>query len=74
MNDKLYDVLNKIQRWLPSLALFYVAIASIWKLPLSEEICKTINAIAGLLAATLEISCVVYTRKLKEEKAISEGN
>ena len=65
MSDKLYDILNKIQRWLPFLAIFYVSIASTWGLPFSEEVSKTINAIAALLAGTLEVSCLVYTRKMK---------
>lgn len=55
MSNKLYDILNKIQRWLPALGAFYIAIASIWLLPLADEINKTIAAIATLLAATLEI-------------------
>jgi len=55
MSNKLYDILNKIQRWLPALGAFYIAIASIWVLPLSDEINQTIAAIATLLAATLEI-------------------
>jgi hypothetical protein len=55
MSNRLYDILNKIQRWLPALGAFYIAIASIWVLPLADEINKTIAAIATLLAATLEI-------------------
>jgi len=55
MSNKLYDILNKIQRWLPALGAFYIAIASIWLLPLADEINQTIAAICTLLAATLEI-------------------
>lgn len=66
MSDRLYDILSKVQRWLPALAVFYITIASIWGLPFGDEISKTINAIAALLAATLEISTVVYHKKKHE--------
>ena len=65
MSDKLYDILSKIQRWLPALAVFYVTLAGIWGFPWGDEVSKTINALAALLAATLEISTVVYHKKLK---------
>lgn len=37
MSNKVYDILNKIQRWLPALGVFYLAIAAIWHLPLGDE-------------------------------------
>lgn len=55
MSNKLYDILNKIQRWLPAVGTFYIALASIWMLPLADEVNKTIVAVATLLATTLEI-------------------
>lgn len=63
--NQVYDILSKIQRWLPSLGLFYVAIAKIWGLPWGSEINETIVAIATLLAATLEVSSARY---YKEER------
>ncbi len=65
MSDRIYDILSKIQRWLPSLGLFYVAIAKIWGLPWGSEINETIVAVATLLAATLEVSSARY---YKEER------
>ena len=65
MNDTVYDILSKVQRWLPSLGLFYVAISKIWGLPWGSEINETIVAVATLLAATLEISS---SRYYKEER------
>ncbi len=65
MSDSIYDILSKIQRWLPSLGLFYVAVAKIWGLPWGSEINETIVAIATLLAATLEVSSARY---YKEER------
>ena len=55
MSDKLYDILNKIQRWLPALAAFYLGLSAIWPLPYGNEVNKTIALIATFLAATLEI-------------------
>lgn len=55
MKSKIYDILNKIQRWLPALATFYVGLSLVWNLPYGNEINKTISLIATLLAATLEV-------------------
>lgn len=63
MSNKLYDVLNKIQRWLPALGMFYLALCQIWDLPFGNEINETIVAIATLLATTLEIATSSYLRK-----------
>ena len=60
MNNKTYDILSKIQRWLPALAVFYMALCTIWNLPFGQEVRDTILAIAALLAATLEISTGSY--------------
>lgn len=64
MSNKLYDILNKIQRWLPALAVFYMTISKIWSLPLGEPIRDTILAVATLLAATLEVSTAQYNKQL----------
>ncbi len=60
MTNKVYDILSKIQRWLPALGVFVLAIGKIWNLPLGKEINETILAVAALLAATLEVSSVRY--------------
>lgn len=63
MSDKTYDILNKVQRWLPALATFYVGLALIWGFPYGDEISKTIGLVASLLAATLEVATVSYNKK-----------
>ena len=70
MSDKHYDILNKIQRWLPALGLFYIGLAQIWGVPYGDEINKTIVLIATLLGTTLEIATSTYEKemRLKEEK------
>ena len=60
MSNKTYDILSKIQRWLPALAVFYMALCTIWNLPFGQEVRDTILAVAALLAATLEISTGSY--------------
>jgi len=61
--NQLYDVLSKIQRWLPSLGLFYLALTKIWNLPFGSQVNDTIVAIATLLAATLEVSSARYYKE-----------
>lgn len=63
MTNKTYDVLSKIQRWLPALGVFYLALCKIWGLPFGSEINDTIVSVATLLAATLEISSARYFRE-----------
>ena len=71
MTNKLYDILSKIQRWLPSLGLFYLALTKIWNLPFGSQVNDTIVAVATLLAATLEVSSSRYYKtegeRLKDE-------
>jgi hypothetical protein len=62
MSNKLYDILNKLQRWIPSLAVFYLALCKIWGLALGQQVSDTLMAIAALLAATLEISTAEYNK------------
>ena len=62
MNNTVYDVLSKAQRWLPSLGLFYLALAKTWALPYGSAVSDTVAAVSTLLAATLEISSGCYYR------------
>lgn len=69
MSDKLYNILNKIQRWLPCVATFYVALTETWDLPYGTEVSKTILCVATLLASTLEIASNQYYKENKETEA-----
>lgn len=60
MSNKTYDIINKIQRWLPALGVFYLAMCQIWGFQYGDEVNKTILAVTALLAATLEISTGKY--------------
>ena len=60
LDNKLYDILNKIQRWLPAIGVLYLALCKIWNLPYGQAINNTIVAVAAFLATTLEISTGIY--------------
>lgn len=67
MTDKVYDIINKAQRWLVALGALYLTIAEIWKLPFGNEVNKTIVAIGTFLAIVLEAA----TTKWQKDHAIS---
>jgi len=58
--NKAYDILSKIQRWLPALGVFYLTLCKIWGFPFGTEVNETIVAVATLMAATLEVSSARY--------------
>lgn len=61
LSNKVYDTLKFIaQIVLPAVATFYVTIASIWGLPLGDEISRTLMAVDTLLGAVLMISSSKY--------------
>ena len=68
MSNKVYDILNKVQRWLPAVGIFYLAICEIWGLSFGNEVNNTIVAVATLLATTLEISSGKYYKEQSKEQ------
>lgn len=69
MSNKVYDILKFIaQIVLPAIATFYVTIASIWNLPLGDEISRTVMAVDTLLGAILMISSSQYKAQELEKK------
>lgn len=62
MSNTLYDILNKLQRWLPAVGVFYLTLAKIWALPLGTEVNETVVAVCTLLAAFLEVSTSQYNK------------
>ena len=62
LNDKTYDILNKIQRWIPAVGVFYLALCKIWGFSYGDEVNNTIVAIATLLATTLEVANEQYLK------------
>lgn len=55
MSNKAYDIINKIQRFLPAVASFYLVLVAAWGLPYGNQIEKTIMGVAALLAVFLEV-------------------
>lgn len=62
LSDKVFDIVNKIQRWLPLLALFYLALCETWGLPYGNEIRDTVASIGVLLAGILEDATATYEK------------
>lgn len=69
LNNDVYDILNKLQRWLTAIGALYVGIASVWKLPYPHEIEETIKYVVIFLATILETSTFFYN---KEQKKLAE--
>ena len=67
MSDKTYDIINKAQRWLVALGVFYLAIAEIWHLPFANEVNNTVVAVGTLLATILEVA----TSKWQKDHAVA---
>lgn len=67
LSNQAYDILSKIQRWLPAIGIFYLALCQIWNFPYGDEVNKTILALAAFLAATLEISTGKYHESVLDD-------
>ena len=65
LSNKTYDILKYIAMiLLPALATLYFGLASIWKLPYSEEIVGTITSIDAFMGALLGISTYNYNKEM----------
>ena len=65
--DSIYDLLKYVSRYLGALSTLYVALAAIWGWPLANEVSKTCAALAGFIAAILEVSTVAYKTEMNSE-------
>ena len=74
LSNRAYDIWNKIQRWLPAIAVLYVALSQIWGLPFGDEINKTIMAICTFLASILEVSSSQYFKSEKAKEEVVDEN
>ena len=63
MSNSVYDILSKIQRWLPALGAFYLGLCKVWGFSFGSEVNETVVLAAALLAATLEIAGVKFYRE-----------
>lgn len=74
MSNQLYDILNKIQRWMYALGAFYIGLCAVWGFPFGDEVNKTLALVATLLAATLEISTANYRKNQLEQSNRIDGD
>ena len=65
-NNKVYDVLKWITTVaLPAVTAFYLALASIWGWPYSEQIGASLAALTAFCAAMLGVSSIQYKKELQ---------
>jgi len=67
--DSVYDVLKYLCLYgLPSITLFWAAIGTIWGIPYTTEIERTLVAVNALLGGLLGISTISYNKTKIEDK------
>lgn len=66
MSNKMYDILSKIQRFMPALGVCYLGLCKIWGFPYGNEVNQTIVLLATLLGTLLEISTAQYLKAMKK--------
>lgn len=65
MTNKVYDALKWVaQILLPAIGTLYFALASVWGLPMAEQVVGTITAIDAFLGVILGISSAQYNKPL----------
>ena len=75
MSNKMYDILSKIQRFMPALGVCYLGLCKIWGFPYGNEVNQTIVLIATLLGTTLEIATAQYLKSIKKtSESFSDQN
>lgn len=66
--NEVYDILKYLCMYgLPSITIFWAAIGSIWGIPYTVEIERTLVAINALLGGLLGISSIQY-KKLEDKE------
>ena len=67
MSNKLYDVLKWVALVaLDAVGLFYKTIATIWSLPLGDEVLATCAALSLLIGTLIGVSSAQYNKKEAE--------
>lgn len=70
MSNKMYDILSKIQRFMPALGVCYLGLCKIWGFPYGNEVNQTIVLLATLLGTLLEISTAQYLKAVKKASEV----
>lgn len=67
MSNKLYDVLKWVALVaLDAIGLFYKTVATIWGLPLGDEVLATCAALSLLIGTLIGVSSAQYNKKEAE--------
>lgn len=67
MSNKLYDVLKWVALVaLDAVGLFYKTVATIWGLPLGDEVLATCAALSLLIGTLIGVSSAQYNKKEAE--------
>jgi hypothetical protein len=75
MSNRVYDILSKIQRFMPALGVCYLGLCKIWDFPYGNEVNQTIVLLATLLGTLLEISTAQYLKSIKKtSESFSDQN
>jgi hypothetical protein len=75
MSNRVYDILSKIQRFMPALGVCYLGLCKIWGFPYGNEVNQTIVLLATLLGTLLEISTAQYLKQIKKtSESFSDQN
>jgi len=70
MSNKVYDILSKLQRFMPALGVCYLGLCKIWGFPYGNEVNQTIVLLATLLGTLLEISTAQYLKAVKKASEV----
>jgi len=71
LKNEVYNVLKWIaQIFLPAAAVLWVAIATVWKLPLVQEVETTILAADAFLGALLGVASSTYNKAINSDVTI----
>lgn len=66
MKNTTYDFLKFMTHIIPIMTTFYIALANIWKWPLTDSIVATITAFDSMLIAIMNMSTIGYNNKGKK--------
>lgn len=74
MTNQTYDIINKVQRWLYALGVFYLGLCKIWGFSFGDQVNQTLVLVGTLLASVLEISTAQYKKTLNNNTTGFDGD
>lgn len=76
MSNLTFDILKRIQRFLPSVSVFLATILALYSVPAQTVaiVVGTVDAVAVLMGAFLEISTAQYNQMLNLQAGALDGD